>query len=281
MMPRSAAPLARWPGRVLVVLALVLSGCFTHDTLVRVNPDGSGTVEQTVILQGPMVQMMQSFGPGGADDGMELYTLEELEQAAQEMGEGVRFVSVDSVTTDAGGLGYRALYAFEDVRSLNINQSPSDDLAAPATNAAALEGTASQDIRFDFTPGSPSRLTIFVPQPDPDSLAAAAPDTAMVARADSAQQAMQMAMLREMLKGGGVTLAVEVNGTVLETNAQHHNGARITLLAFDFDALLENEERLRTLNTAQPQTLAEARALMEGIEGLSVETQETVTVQFD
>lgn len=281
-MSDSARPLlSRLGGTLLVVLALVLTGCFTHETLVRVHSDGSGTVEQTVVFQGAMVQMMQSFNPEGNSGSMELFTMEELEGTAQEMGEGVRFVSVDSITTEQGGLGYRAVYAFDDVSTLNINQSPSDDLSTPAADAAPLEGASARDIRFDFTPGTPAQLTIHVPQPDPDSLAAATPDTTMTLQADSAQQAMQMAMMKEMLKGGGVSLAIEVSESVQQTNATYQDGNRITLMDFDFDALLENEDRLQALNTAQPRTLAEARALMEGIEGLAVETQETVTVQFE
>lgn len=281
--PRRSHPKRRVGPALCLLAVLLLTGCFTHDTLVRVNPDGSGTVEQTVVFQGPMLEMMQSFGPSGAEGGMELYSMEELEEAAAEMGEDVRLVSVDSVFTETGGRGYTATYAFDDIRSLNINQSPTDDISTPSGGPGGMDmaEAESKDIRFDFSPGSPARLTIFVPPPDPDSLATQPADTVMAVQADSAQQAMQLAMLKQMLQGGGISLALEVNGSLQETNATHRDENRITLMAFDFDALLGNEEQLRTISTAQPKTVAEARALMEDIEGLTAEMQETVTVHFE
>ena len=262
----------------LVVLAL--TGCFTHDTVVRVASDGSGTVEQTVILHGPMLQMMQSFSPSGEE--MELYTREELEQTAREMGDGVRLASVDSVTTSTGGRGYTAGYAFDDINTLNINQSPADEVSPPSGDDTSMPDANLKDIRFDFTPGAPAQLTIHMPPMEPDTSAQeAASDSLMAMEADSAQQAMQMAMMKEMMKGGGVSLTVVVDGTIQETNASYRDDNRITLLSFDFDALIEDEDRLRSLSRERPDDLAEAQALLQDVEGLSAELNETVTVRFE
>ena len=50
---------------IMVVVLFLLAGCFQVSTVVRVNPDGSGTVVETMLLSKKMIarmnEMMQGF----------------------------------------------------------------------------------------------------------------------------------------------------------------------------------------------------------------------------
>ncbi len=98
---------------------------------------------------------------------------------------------------------------------------------------------------------------------------------------DSTQAEEQLAMMREMLKGARIHMAVAVEGAITETNASYLDGNRITLIDIDFDLLLEDEEQLELLSNANPQTTAEVKALLEGIDGIKVETTEEIIVRFE
>jgi len=91
--------------RILAVLlaTLSLTACLNSTTLVKVKADGSGTVEQTTLvntaaLKGVLgAQAGQTGGPNGP-----MMSKEELERTAASMSEGVRLVSSEPIKSDAG-----------------------------------------------------------------------------------------------------------------------------------------------------------------------------------
>ncbi len=50
------------------LVLLAVTGCYQSDTLIKVKPDGSGTIVQTIALSKEMIGMMQEMAQGfGAD----------------------------------------------------------------------------------------------------------------------------------------------------------------------------------------------------------------------
>ena len=47
---------------VLLVISLALMGCFESLILLRVNKNGSGTIEETVVISDAFMELMKSFG---------------------------------------------------------------------------------------------------------------------------------------------------------------------------------------------------------------------------
>lgn len=148
--------------RCLLALALLapLAGCFETDTLVRVRPDGSGTIEQTVRISHAALEQMRAFAEDVGE--FEVMDLEKLRAQAAAFGDGVRFVTAEPIS-DGGGEGYRAVYAFDDVAALRLrsgtpNTEPDDE----------------EPVTFSFEPGVPATLTVRQPDlPAPDSAEAA------------------------------------------------------------------------------------------------------------
>lgn len=237
------------------------TGCLTFETLVTVRDDGSGTLEMVFALSGPMLEMITSMA--GDDD---LCDEEDLQTEADNMGEGVTLASVESI--DEGDMqGCRVFYDFADVNQLTLSENPPGMTPDGPTEEE-------EDITFSFTPGSPATLMVYLPQNFVDDPSDESP------QADTTGQAQQMAVLREMFQGAYVEMAVAVEGVITETNASYYDDNRVTLIEMDFDTLLENEEQLEILSAANPQSAAEAKALLEDVEGIKLETGQEVVVQF-
>lgn len=265
-----------------VLLALLLfTGCFSHHTIIRVNADGSGIIEQEVILLESMVQMLQMFAPPGQAEDAPLYTLEDLEAEAAAMGEGVTLVSVEPLDTGDTSQGYRAIYAFEDVRKLTIEQNAEPPMPDAMSASMNMPGDApeepSEAIQFDFTPGAPAALSIRVPMPDPEDFEGGE-DPAVP---DSLNQTPPIEMLRGMFEGARISLVVEVDGAITDTDATYRDGDQVVLMDIDFEALLEDPEQFEKLTNQQPSSIAEAREMLESIHGIKVETQEVIQIHFE
>ena len=75
-------------------------------------------------------------------------------------------------------------------------------------------------------------------------------------------------------------MAVEVEGSIIDTNALYREGSRITIMELDFGKLLENEEQFQKLTRANPETLEETKELFKDIPGMKVELQDTLKITF-
>ena len=129
----------------LLVAALLftigLSGCLQIEKVVKLKPDGSGTIEETVVMSkasiAQMEQMASGFGALGdkkADKkttkpaaGFEVMDEKKLKAAAAGMGEGVTFVSAKKIDNETGS-GFTAVYAFADISKVKLDQNPGDSL---------------------------------------------------------------------------------------------------------------------------------------------------------
>lgn len=272
MAMRPTSPLPRLlPVALVLAGALLGAGCFTFETLIRVRPDGSGVIEETFLLTGPVLTMMAAFSGEEADD-LTLFSKDDLHAKAKAMGGGARLLDIETVKRGEAR-GYVARFAFDDVAALQLEPQPGGQSPPPEGPPAP-----SPRLTFAFASGPPAVLRLRFPRPDSVALGAT-PDPAPAP--DSTDQAMQRALLQEMLQGGRFRLALRVEGTVLDTDATHHSGDQITLLDVDFDALLADEAGLDRLTTEQPRSFDDVRALLQEIDGLVVEMQPEVVVRFE
>ena len=251
----------------LLMAAPLLAGCLTFDTVIRLGPDGSGVVEQTLVLSGAMLDLLTIFG--GDAETLELYTEEDLRAQAAAMGPGVRLAGVEPIER-GDARGYTARFAFDAVGALTLEPAPGSPMPAPDGSTPPTPHLA-----FRFEPGPPATLFIDMP-PAPE----AAPAAAVAAPAmDSTLRAQQTAELRTLLRGGRLGLAVEIEGTVLSTDALHRDGDRITLIDLAFDALALQDSTLVRLS--ETPHYGAARALLEQVPGIVIEPRQTVRVRFE
>src|SRR5690606_4875122 len=105
--------------------SLFLAGCIQIETKVNLNKDGSGTVEETVLMGNEMVQMLNEFITGFSSDTtkpeeFKIYNEEDLKERETEFGEGVTLLSSSEYTTETQQ-GYKVVYSFSDISKLKID----------------------------------------------------------------------------------------------------------------------------------------------------------------
>ncbi|SEM70021.1 hypothetical protein SAMN04489760_1362 [Syntrophus gentianae] len=262
----------------------VLWGCLNVETTVRIKPDGSGTLEQRVLMNPQVSQLMNQGTGSNKDRPLDLLDEEKLKRDAEKMGTGVRLVSAERVTADEGN-GYRALYAFDDVNTLKIRQNPDEPPLSGSglSNSDAEEKPFPEKITFSFRKGTPSSLTIRLPKPQEKQQTQEKEKSAEKPspKPENPEEALKDAeMVKSLFHGMRMVFTVEIQGTVLTTNATYREGSRITLMEMDFDKLTSDIDQFRNLVKANPHKPGEIGDLLRTFPGIKAELQETVTVEF-
>jgi hypothetical protein len=261
---------------VLLALSLALMGCFESIVLLRVNKDGSGTIEETVVISDAFMELMKSFGGEESAGGEEEDAIDEqqLTDKAASMGEGVRYVSAEPVKTDRGS-GYKAIYSFSDINDVRINQNPGENVSPPPMGGEE-EGPVEEWLRFNFSGGRTATLEIVYPR-DMDMEQEEEPAEG---ETDMDSNPEMMEMMRELYKDMHIGIAVEVDGEITETNASYVDGSTVTLMDIDFAKILEDEEKFRELMNANPKTVEEMKELVKDNPGIKVEIEESIRIRF-
>jgi hypothetical protein len=266
----------------LLIAALLLVGCMNVSSTLTVRPDGSGTITERLTLNPEVARMVQSLDQTFDSTGtpQDLFSEDELRAEA----DSVPGLSLQSFTRidDATGVGYEAVYAFDDLNDAQFDPAPDDvlpDGAMDPTDDGAFD--LMSELSFTFTPGTPATLTVRMPQdtaegiPDP-----ATADTASVA--DDRPSEQELEMMRALMQDAGLRVAVQIDGQIVETNATHRSGSTVTLLELDFGALAQDSTAFRELMTLSDDPTDPAAPIdrLNALPGMTVEPRETVTIRF-
>lgn len=258
-----------------VATAVALSGCINSATLIKVKPDGSGTVEQTTLVNMGALKAMMPGAPGG--QATNPINEADLKKTADRMGKGVRLVSTEPMK--AGGFeGMKAIFAFDDINQVQINQDP-DMGSAPGGGMMAERKSGDDPVTFKLTKqGANSVLTIaFKDKPG----AGTKTSTPSPGDMPDLSNPMIMNMLKTMFDGFKINIAVEPVGTIVKTNAEYVTGSRVTLLEMDMAALLADEAKFKALQgkLGPDASLSEVKPYLKDIKGIKVDGP-VVTIEF-
>ncbi|MCP4267329.1 MAG: hypothetical protein GY777_17450 [Candidatus Brocadiaceae bacterium] len=277
-----------------------LVGCLQNKTVVKLNPDGSGTLEETVMVSKSFIkqmddmaksmisQMSAGMGQAGQKDGQvehkpngfNIFDETKLTKKANEMGEGVTYLSGEKVSSDKFE-GYKAIYNFTDINKLSINQNPSDKVSLGQGGNATMTVKKREDITFRFASGEESELTIRMPKPESKKKTGPSkPGSTQNIQANDQQTEMMMNRMKMMLDGMKIAMSIEVQGDIIETNATHREGSRITLMEMDFSKLLQLPDQFKKFAQANATSLMETKKLLKNIPGIKVDLNEEITLKI-
>jgi hypothetical protein len=266
----------------LLAAAFLGVGCISFTTVVKVKPDGSGTVTQTTVMGKEIVEMMKSLASMGDADkkgqAPELFSEKDARGKAAKMGPGVTFLSNKPVKT-ATGEGSEAVYAFKDISTLRLDEKP----PSPGGPSQASASAEAQSFRFSRLPNGNAVLTVVSPQSKPKAADAGKKDKADKREPNKMPTDQELAQARKMLKGLRVAMAVEVAGTLVKTNSAYVEGNRVTLLEMDFEQLLGNEAKLRELTSLKEEdkgSMEAAKRILKGLPGFKFSLDPEVRIEF-
>jgi Trk K+ transport system NAD-binding subunit len=75
-----------------------------------------------------------------------------------------------------------------------------------------------------------------------------------------------------------IEIALDVAGAIVKTNSPYVEGSKVTLLEMDFSQLLANQTLLEQV--AEPDSIEEAKKMLQGVKGFKVNLDREVTVEF-
>lgn len=258
-----------------LVATTTLTACLNSTTVVKVKPDGSGTVEQTTLINTAALKGMM---PGAANQGgAPAINREELERTAARMGKGVRLVSAEKATGDPGFEGTKAIFAFDDINQIQISQDPA---MSGGTSRQSTAPTADDPVKFNFTRGATSS-TLTINYIDRAPAGSAQPNPAGKGDMPDLTNPMMMNMLKTMFQGFKINIGLEVVGNIVKTNAEYVSGPRITLLEMDIAELLSDEAKLRALQgkIGPDASLSSVKPYLKDIKGIKIDGP-SISVEF-
>jgi hypothetical protein len=266
-------------------------GCVKIKQTIVVKPDGSGSIVFSQALTPEMLAMIEQSRAGMKEmgtDGKDLDPLnemffkdEQLRKAAEKFGEDVEFVKAEKLDKD-GMKGVVALYSFKDVNKVKLNMQQN----MMPEGADLGRSDTDQGIRFSFVKGTPNRLTVTMPVREKPAAAAEEPSDkpeSPVSEAAAATQQAQDVMMK-MFRGMEVSIAVQVKGTVVKTNARRAGAAenRFTLLQMNMDELMANPSFKELTRKAESSSgPGDALGLFLDLPGVLIETNRPVFVEFN
>ena len=260
----------RWlPTLFLLIAASAASGCFQMTTVMKLNGDGSGTIDHRMLVTPQALAQLRQFSAlgGGRGQGIDPTSEQQAREMAAALGPGVTYVSSLPVTTPIGQ-GRDAVYAFTDVNQLRVAAQP----AAPGGGTVRAPGVDLDASKLTFSltheAGGNAVLHINVPEP-----------ALVEALGSNSTASQQLPMLKAMLAGAHVTLGVEPAGTLVKTSSRFVDGPRVTLLEIDLDEVLKESDTLIPKLQAAT-TNDEIKAILKDVPGLKLPLEREITIEF-
>ncbi len=275
----------RWTLLVLGMMALTgLTGCMENAMLLKLDTDGSGTLTYRVFMSDDMLNMAQSMTSGMMQGmGME----EEDAKAAMDpfaeikasldgqFGPQAKLESTREMTNKQGWKGVEAMYAFDNVNELQLQNVEPVQAEGPTMQMDEM-GSA---YTFEFTPGDVATLKM-VPITSESSDETAAMDPAVteaMGGMNGMMEGMGMQMMAPMMKGMRMSFLVFLNGEVVETNAKFQSKKHpnvITLMDLQFDKILADPNGGELMKASANMDSAKLAAM--DVDGLRVEAPDKV-----
>jgi hypothetical protein len=240
-------------------------------TVVKINGDGSGTIDHSLLVTKSALAQLRSFGAlrGGPGQPIDLTSEDQARALAAAFGPGVTYLSSTPLDSPLAE-GRQSLYAFTDISQVRISQQPQ----TPGLPMRAPASPASGDITCALTrePGGNAVMHINLPELH---LPAAPPGDPAGGGAALAQQ---MAMVRSLLAGAKILIGVEPAGQLVRTSSPYVDGPRVILLEADLDQVLGNAALISALQAAT--TPDEIKAAVKNAPGLKINLDREVTIEF-
>jgi hypothetical protein len=259
--------------RALVALAaLPLAGCFEASTVLRLKADGSGTIEQRLLLTDAATDQLRAFAilGGGNAAGADPTSEAQARSLADSLGPGVTYVSSTPVKT-ARAQGRDSVYAFTDITKLRVSEQP----PVPGGVSLGQQSQSGGQITFALTrqPDGNALLRILIPRPDGLPIAVPGPNGDV-----TPPSAQQIEMVKALLAGARLTVALEPEGTLVQTTSPFVDGNRVTLIDVDIDKIAADPNLTAKLQA--PKTAAEVSDSLKSVPGLKFPLDPEITITF-
>ncbi len=286
---------------LLLLLLLFTAGCMSTDTVIFVKKDGSGTIEMAFMIDKKSMKVNERMLAQMNNEKVKLKAKHEKDyklfdifdeirhkEKAKDFGEGVKFLSGEKISNQDFE-GYKAIYEFADINKVKFKQNirssvpfgPNSMVNNPIKNVS--------DVTFYFAKGNPSTLIIRLPEKKTVKKKITKKKSKVLLEGDKDVYTVDqgiMAMLTEttnLIGGFRISMAIEVQGTIKETNAIYRQGSRVTLLDLDFAKIFDSKvlsQDVKTLLEAKPETMEDLEGLLKDLPDIKIDKNKEVKIMF-
>ena len=275
---------------LLAPLVLALAGCITSETLIKLKADGSGTLEQVMLVNVRALEevpgMMAGLLGGKASSPssskktagsapLEMFDENKVRSDVEKFGTGVRFVSAEKLTRGAME-GGRVIYAFNDINTLTIDQ----ELPTGALGGGAQGAAESDPLMFRLTrlPNGRSVVTVRFDEPIGGPKPPKGTPAPKMAKGDMPDGVEEM--METMLDGFRVAIDIEVDGAIAATSSPFVEGSRVTVLEMDLGRLVKDPGGMKALERLTPgASVSEMIPVLKDVRGIRVNAS-PLTIEF-
>jgi hypothetical protein len=258
-------------------LTLLLVGCLQIETTINVKKDGSGTINEKVLMSKTFVNMMKEFAQAFQDststEEFSLFKDDEIIADAKDYGDDVNYVSHNFIS-DEQWEGYHAVYSFTDISKVKIQPDP-DSKVGMSEEGAETEANKEYYF-FKFKKGDVPELIIDRPDLDftSESKDNSQSDTSEQSDEEMGEEALKM------MQGMKINIALQVDGNITSTNASYVEGSKITLMQMDFGEMMKNKESFKEFKNNEPKNIEEMKKFLEKFPGMKIEVNKPISVKF-
>ncbi len=262
----------------ILIAAFTLSGCLQIFTTVNVNPDGSGEVEETVLLGKNLLELLQSISVMFQDStkvmsAEEIFTKEDILKSWEKMGNGTQLKVFENVK-EKDLTGYRAVFSFKDISQIKIDQNPDNKM--PSFGEENESESQNGGIGFEFHRDEKSHLKILLPEIKSEEKF----NTQTVAEDTSVLDQREIDEFVEMFNQLKVSVRIKVNGEIISTNAHHIDGNTITVINFDIKQVFSNPDLIKLFREKKPSNISDMEKFADLIPGFQFEFNNITDVTF-
>lgn len=262
---------------ILVFISLLLAGCLQVETTINVKKDGSGTINEKVLMSKTFVNMIkefaQAFQDSASTEEFAFFKDDEIIADAKDYGDDVKYVS-HTIINDDQWEGFQAVYSFSDITKIKIQPDPDSKVGMGDEGTETTE--EEEYYFFKFKKGDVPELII--DRPDIDF----ASDSKEDVESDTSEQndeEMGEEFVR-MMEGMKINIAVQVDGKIASTNASYVDGSKITLMLMDFGEMMKDKESFKEFKNKEPKNIEEMKEFLEKFPGMKIEIEKPISVKF-
>lgn len=260
----------------ITLLTFLLAGCLQVDTTINLKKDGSGIINEKVLMSKTFVNMMKEFATAfqdsstSAEEEFSIFKDDEIIADAKEYGDNVNYVSHEFISNDEWE-GYEAIYSFDDISKIRIQPDPDSKMEMS-------EGEDSDEYYFfKFIKGDVSELIIDRPPINfsQDSVYSDSTDEVTEQNDDEmSEEALKM------MDGMKINISIKVDGDIASSNASYVNGSTITLFEMDLGEMMKNKEAFKEFRNNEPGNIEEMKEFMEKFPGMKIEIEKPISIKF-
>lgn len=259
---------------IATLFLISFTGCLEVTSKITMNPDGTGTVEEVILMSKETYAMFNEFlaifqDPDSLQE-IELFKEESYIKQAELMGEGVSFLNRELI--DNGNMkGVKIIYQFTNINNLIIDQNPA--------SRSPIEGDEVQDdnkqtIAFNYENGNKNILTI-------TNTGKEFQQEEKNIESEEVEENPEMEnRLKEILNDLKFSLSIEFPKGFTETNADFVEGNKLTLFDIEFGKIVENEEKWKNFMEIPEGDFESLKKIMKNIPGVKVDLNKEIKVIF-